>query len=210
MIQDLVKICGLANQEDVTATLSLEPDAVGFILWPKSPRGVSAKDVAVWTQDQMPPRTRKVGVFVDSSVEQIEAMAEEAGLDILQLHGAYTAEQILQLSKPVWRVLHVDRLPDDWNEVPVEALLVDSGTVEMPGGTGVRVDIDAAVRLIEESNYPVVLAGGLKAGTVHQAIRDAKPDGVDVSSGVELHPGKKDMQAVQEFVHQARNAYTQL
>lgn len=209
-MKDIIKICGLANEEDVQATLELEPNAVGFIFWPKSPRGVTAEQVATWTHDRVPEGIRKVGVFVDHSVEEIQQAVTTAGLDVVQLHGPYTADQISRIGSPVWRVLHVDRLPEDWNEVPVEALLVDSGTVEMPGGTGIRVDTDAAEALIQTSTFPVVLAGGLKASTVSQAIREAKPNGVDVSSGVESHPGKKDLQAVREFIQQSREAFNHL
>lgn len=205
-----VKICGLATEEDVHHTIEAAPDAMGFIFWAKSPRGVTAESVSHWTHNRMPPGIRKVGVFVDSTVHEIEKSAEEAGLDVVQLHGSYTARQIRELTYPVWRVLHVDRLPEDWNDEPVEALLVDSGTVKMPGGTGVRVNTERAIRLIRQSNFPVLLAGGLKQDTVSGVIKDTLPNGVDVSSGVELHPGKKDMNAVQFFIQNARSAFSSL
>lgn len=206
----LVKICGLANEQDVQETLSLRPDAVGFIFWPKSPRGVTAEEVAAWTRGAIPDGIRKVGVFVDTPVAEIPVLAETAGLDVVQLHGAYSAEEISTLQVPVWRVLHADRLPEDWNEVPVEALLIDSGTVQMPGGTGVRVDTGRAGELTRQSRIPVVLAGGLNAGNVANAISEIQPDGVDVSSGVEAEPGKKDLKAVASFISESRTAFRSL
>ena len=206
-MKDLVKICGLARREDVAATLETEPDAMGFIFWPKSPRGVSAAEVRAWTGGRMRPPVRKVGVFVDSGVEEIEAVAREADLDVVQLHGPYSADQIRQITLPVWRVLHADRLPSDWNQVPVDALLLDSGTVEMPGGTGVRVDADRARDLIAQSKFPVLLAGGLKADNVRGLIQKVQPAGVDVSSGVESKPGHKNMSAVRAFIRNARQAF---
>jgi phosphoribosylanthranilate isomerase len=206
-MHSLVKICGLANEHDVIQTLELGPDAVGFILWPNSPRGVTPKQVAAWTNGRMPEGVRKVGVFVDTPVEEMVCIASEIELDVLQLHGEYTAKDIEVMTLPVWRVLHADRLPPDWNEVPVEALLLDSGTVEMPGGTGIRVDTNRAKEIIRQSKFPVLLAGGLKAGNVSSVIQHVVPAGVDVSSGVEAEPGRKDMAAVKAFLQNARSAF---
>lgn len=209
-MKSVVKICGLANEADVAETAGLLPDAMGFIFWPKSKRGVTALEVAAWTRNRVPENIRKVGVFVDSSLEEILNTVETAGLDVVQLHGEYPAEVIEKISVPVWRVLHVDRLPADWNDVSVEALLVDSGTVQMPGGTGVQVDRDRARELVRTSKFPVLLAGGLKADTVSDIIKAVSPAGVDVSSGVELHPGKKDPDAVKRFLLNARSAFETL
>lgn len=205
-----IKICGLANERDVTATLVLRPDAVGFIFWPKSPRGVTAEQVRAWTRNRMPEGVRKVGVFVDASVEELRRIAEVAELDILQLHGHEDAEKICSLDWPVWKVLHLDRLPAEWENLPVERFLIDSGTVEMPGGTGVRVDTDRVAAFVKASKLPVVLAGGLKASTVGHAICQVRPAGVDVSSGVEARPGQKDLGAVEDFIQQARAAFLTL
>jgi phosphoribosylanthranilate isomerase len=207
-VNHFVKICGLANAEDIHATVAAGPDAVGFVFWPRSPRGVTAEEVRTWTEDLAMKDVRKVGVFVDHSVEEIRRVVETAGLDVVQLHGPYTAEEISSLDLPVWRVLHADRLPEDWNRVPVEAVLLDSGTVDMPGGTGVQVNTARAIELIQKSNWPVLLAGGLKADKVGNVIETVRPSGVDVSSGVEALPGQKDLDAVRAFIKNARFAFS--
>ena len=188
--------------------MKLSPDAIGFIFWPKSPRGVSAEEVAEWTNGKVPNGIRKVGVFVDTPVDEIHEIAAKAELDVIQLHGPYTPYEISDIDLPVWRVLHVDRLPEDWNEVDVEALLVDSGTIEIPGGTGMQVDLDRAKEMVKQSKFPVLLAGGLKPDTVGSVIESIGLHGVDVSSGVESRPGVKDMEAVRAFIQNARDAFS--
>ncbi len=210
MKNGLIKICGLANEADVVATLEMKPDYVGFIFWPKSPRAVTPGQVRDWTKGRMPAGTKKVGVFVNASREELQQSAEIAGLDVLQLHGDESAEMINDLDCPVWKVLHLDRLPEGFDKLPVEALLIDSGTVEMPGGTGVRVDTDRAADFVKQSNLPVLLAGGLKADSVADAISKVRPSGVDVASGVERAPGQKDLDAVRSFIQNARNAFLTL
>lgn len=203
----LVKICGLACEGDVRETIEAGPDALGFIFWPKSPRAVTADQVAAWTKGIVPAGMRKVGVFVDASADEIRETVERAGLDVVQLHGEESIETIRQLDCPAWKAMHLDRLPSNWRELPVERILIDSGTVTMPGGTGLRVDTARARDFVCESKVPVVLAGGLKSGTVGKAIREVRPDGVDVSSGVEIEPGRKDMNAVRAFIRNARESH---
>jgi len=199
-----VKICGLANEGDVRATHALAPDALGFVFWPRSPRAVTAEAVAAWTRG-LPSGPLKVGVFVDQRVEEVRRMFETAGLDLVQLHGAEDAAYIEALDLPVWKAVHLDRgLPVP--RPPVRAILVDSGTVDQPGGSGRRVDTDRARAYVSASPMPVLLAGGLKADTVAEAIRAVRPWGVDVSSGVERAPGAKDMDAVRAFILHARAA----
>lgn len=206
----LVKICGLASGEDTRAVAAMSPDAMGFLFWPRSPRAVTAEQVAAWTAD-VPSGILKVGVFVNQPREELLRVAETAGLDVLQLHGEEDAALIRSLDRPVWKALHLDRLPEDWEELPVEALLIDSGTVEMPGGSGVRVDtVRAAAFIAAHANRNVLLAGGLKAGTVSDAVRSIRPFGVDVSSGVERGPGRKDLAAAQAFIQNARTAFADL
>ncbi len=197
-----VKICGLANERDVRDTHALAPDALGFVFWPRSPRAVTAEQVAAWTRD-LPSGSLKVGVFVDQPPEEVRRAYAGAGLDIVQLHGAEDASYIEALGLPVWKAVHLDRgLPDP--RPPVRAVLVDSGTVDQPGGSGKRVDVARARDYVDASVLPVLLAGGLKADTVAEAVRTVKPWGVDVSSGVERSPGVKDMAAVRAFILNAR------
>ena len=199
-----VKICGLANEGDTRETHALAPDALGFVFWPRSPRAVTAEQVAAWTRD-LPSGPLKVGVFVDQSRDEVRRIFDVAGLDLVQLHGAEDAEYILNLGLPVWKAIHLDRGQPD-PHAPVRAVLLDSGTVDMPGGSGKRVDVARARAYVLASPLPVLLAGGLKADTVAEAVRTVKPWGVDVSSGVERSPGLKDMAAVRAFIPNARAA----
>ena len=200
----MVKICGLTDGSEVRETVSAGPDALGFNFWPKSPRAVSAEAVAAWGRD-LPEGILKVGVFVDQPVELVRETVRSAGLDVAQLHGSETAAYIRELGEVrVWKALHLDRLPEGWEALPVERFLVDSGTVEMPGGTGVRVDTARAKAFVARSPLPVLLAGGLNPDNVGGAVAEVRPAGVDVSSGVEHAPGRKDMDAVRRFIRNAR------
>lgn len=203
-MKPLVKICGLAREEDVVSTLETLPDALGFIFWARSPRAVTPEMVGAWTRDRVPAGVRKIGVFVNPTLEEVLQAIEEAELDVVQLHGTEGPDLIRAIPKPVWKALHVDRLPADWESYPVEAVLLDSGTVEMPGGTGQTVDIHRAKDFIQQSPLPVWLAGGLNSSNVQEALLGAGPIGVDVSSGVEAFPGTKNPEAVRQFVRAVR------
>jgi len=199
-----VKICGLAREEDVRTAIDACPDAIGFIFWPRSPRAVTPEQVGAWTSAGLPEGMRKVGVFVDPDPEEVLSAIKTAALDVVQLHGSEGEDLIRSLPVPVWKVLHVDRLPEHWEQLPVEAVLLDSGTVEMPGGTGRTVDVERARAFVNESPLPVWLAGGLNAGNVQSALDVVRPIGVDVSSGVEAAPGEKNPEAVRQFVRAVR------
>lgn len=203
----LVKICGLTRAVDVEVAVDAGADALGFNFWPPSPRAVTPGDVADWTRGV---HTLKVGVFVNQSVEDVRRAMETAGLDVAQLHGDEDANYMNTLGLSVWKAVHLDRLPAPLPAPPAEVLLVDSGTREMPGGTGVRVDVERARDFLLKTPHKVLLAGGLKADTVAQAVLDVRPFGVDVSSGVEVAPGKKDPGAVRAFVQNAREAFQSL
>jgi len=203
----LVKLCGFTREADVDRAVHAGADALGFIFWPESPRRVTAERVAGFT---VPADRLKVGVFVNQSPDFVQSVFKTAGLNMVQLHGDEDADYIRALNLPVWKAVHLDRLPPGWETLPVEALLIDSGTVAMPGGTGVAVDVDRAAAFITKTRHKVLLAGGLKAGTVAGAIHTARPFGVDVSSGIETAPGIKSSEAVSSFVQQARKAFHSL
>lgn len=200
-----VKICGLANASDVQAVADLEPDAMGFVLYPKSARGVTAEQVGEWTED-LPAGILKVGVTVDASPEENIRWAEEAGLDVLQLHGSETDWSWCPPLTEIWKVARVEHpLPE---QDGLAALLVDSHLPGLPGGTGVTADWNKAREIVEtlDGSCRVLLAGGLVPGNVADAIERVQPWGVDVSSGVELEPGRKDLAKVRDFIANARNA----
>jgi phosphoribosylanthranilate isomerase len=206
-----IKICGLANAEDVAAVAALRPDALGFVLWPKSPRAVQPEQIAEWTP-ALPPGVLKVGVFVDADPYAIRRAVKIARLDVVQWHGfpkkgkAYTAlfqvldKELCGVAK-VWTVVRLDREPAP---AFVDAVVLDSYSPATPGGTGQLVDWTAAREFIAGSPNKVLLAGGLRPENVAEAIRVVQPWGVDVSSGVEAEPGKKNLDAVRQFIENAR------
>ena len=213
IMSPFIKICGLAREEDVRATVALRPDAIGFIFWPKSKRAVTPEQVRAWTTE-VPSEIEKVGVFVDLDVAAIKATAQTAGLDIIQLHGASDAKepicytelvQSLSQIARVWQVLHVDKGDVSVWADSVDACLIDSYSSESPGGTGRTCNWDKAAAFVASSDRDVLLAGGLTPSNVAEAIRMVKPRGVDVSSGVEAEPGKKDIEKVKAFIEICRN-----
>ena len=165
-----VKICGLANADDVQATAAMEPDYLGFILWPGSKRAVTPSQVGAWTRE-LPDSVQTVGVFIDASADEIERAIEDAGLDIVQLHGSEPPELIDRVGRPAWKAVHLDRMSaEDAARYKVDALLIDSYTREMPGGTGKTVDWDLASGFVSSAHCPVILAGGLRPENIDDAI----------------------------------------
>ena len=201
-----VKICGLANAEDTAATLTLRPDAVGFVFWHGSKRHVVAAKVSEWLRGA-PADILKVGVFVDASPDVVERTVREAGLDVAQLHGKEDPAAYAGRGFRVWKVAHagIDDV-DALQVASVDALLLDTYSPESRGGTGLVGDWDAARRFARRSAKPVLLAGGLTPLNVAEAIAIVRPWGADVSSGVEARPGAKDMAKVEAFISACRKA----
>jgi phosphoribosylanthranilate isomerase len=199
-----VKICGLARASDVDAVAALAPDAVGFVFWPESRRAVLPADVAAWTRD-FPSDILKVGVFVDASRDEVSRARDDAALDIVQLHGEEDAEFCRSIPSPCWKAVHLDRIGAQRAAAyPVDALLIDSYSPLLPGGTGKTVDWNAAGKFIAGCDTPVLLSGGLHPGNVAEAVDRTRPWGVDVSSGLESRPGEKDISKVKDFIRQCR------
>lgn len=202
----LIKICGLTRREDVEVAVASGATAVGFICWPRSPRYVEADRLADLTS-VVPPGVLRVGVFVNEAVDTVNAVASRANLDVAQLHGDESGAYARRVSARVWRTSRKDEdasvqgWPDD------TLLLLDVNDPVARGGTGVRVDWQWAAQVSRRS--PIVLAGGLTAENVAEAVRTVRPFGVDVSSGVELAPGIKDHDKVRRFVLEAGAAARQ-
>ena len=199
-----VKICGLANARDVEAVATLRPDAIGLVMWPGSKRAVTPVQAAPWLRD-LPADIRKVGVFVDAAPTEVLRSMEIAGLDIAQLHGRESAAAYRSFPRRLWRALQLETSDaSPWDAWSVDAFLVDSYSPVAPGGTGIIGDWEAVGRWITACPRPVLLAGGLTPANVRDAIRIARPWGVDVSSGVEREPGLKDLHKVKAFIEQCR------
>jgi len=199
-----VKICGLCSEDDIKAVAEMNPDAMGFIFWEPSKRYVLPQRVGEWTK-MISPDIWKVGVFVDAPLDVILECIQLAGLDVVQLHGAESPELCRDIPVKVWKALHLDRTdPQTVASYLVDAFLVDSYSTQAPGGTGQCCDWQVAKDFVAQTSTPVWLAGGLNPDNVQEAVAQVHPWGVDVSSGVEMSPGVKNISLVREFIERCR------
>jgi len=203
-----VKVCGLTNYEDAEVALKVGADALGFVFYSESPRAVRAEDVGDWIKKLAGPAL-KVGVFVNTKVEEIERAVERCALDVVQLHGDETPHFVSGLKKTVHvRIIRAVR-PTLGQSVPLSVasganyLLLDGYKAGSYGGTGVRADWLLA-REMASFPVPIILSGGLSPENVREACHQAKPFGVDASSSLETKPGFKDHAKVREFVANAK------
>lgn len=202
-----VKICGITNAEDAIMALAAGADALGFVLYRKSPRCVEPAVVRSIVA-ALPPFVLTVGVFVNEDPAVVRTILDECGLALAQLHGDETAAYCQSLSRPVLKALRLrDRatflaLAEFQGRANVRGFLVDAYHEAAYGGTGQTVDWSLAAEAARAA--PILLAGGLTPANVGEAVRLVKPYGVDVSSGVEARPGKKDPDKVKAFIEQAR------
>lgn len=196
-----IKICGLTNLEDALAAVSLGADALGFIFAPSPRRTDPARAAEII--HELPP-VQKVGVFVDERVEEVQRIAEECGLDALQLHGRESPEQCRRFSLPVIKAISV-RSKESLQEAenyPLASILLDAAGMAWAGGSGRVFPWEWARRVRRD----FILSGGLNPGNVGEAIRLLRPRGVDVGSGVERAPGKKDRRKMAEFIKEVKRA----
>lgn len=195
-----IKICGITNLEDALLSAELGADALGFIFYPPSPRSITP-DAARAVIAQLPPLVTTVGVFVDEDPASVTELAATVGLDWLQLHGKETPEYCRRLDR---RVIKVFRIRDETSLADLaayrgaaQAFLLDTYKKGQVGGTGEVFDWDLARRA--KAYGPIILAGGLTAENVAQAIASAQPQAVDLASGVEAAPGRKDPDKLRAF-----------
>jgi phosphoribosylanthranilate isomerase len=212
-----IKICGITNVGDARCAAEAGADLIGFVFYPKSPRFVTPEQATAITQairgefgGQAP---RFVGVFVDEPIGQVRAVLDAAGLDLAQLHGNESADEMQRLIPRVFKAIrpqaHDDvhaiaaaycrAMPED-DTLP--QLLLDAYHPEEFGGTGIQADLNLARDLARRIR--LLLAGGLTSETVGVAIRRVRPWGVDVSSGVERAKGIKDRTRIRTFVQAVR------
>ncbi len=214
-----IKICANTSLADAELATEAGADAVGFVFAP-SPRRVTAEEVAKIVP-HLPAALEKIGVFVDAEFEEIAATVETAGLTGVQLHFGAPAALPAQLrarfgsTLRILGVVHFDaaageRVAAMVRDANVNALLVDSRTAAAVGGTGQAYDWDAARRTIfgAAGQMKMLAAGGLTPENVAEAIATLRPWGVDVVSGVEAAPGRKDEAKVRAFIANARAAGT--
>lgn len=222
-----IKICGITSLEDAKFAVDAGADAVGFV-FAASPRRVTPQIVREITR-ALPANVEKIGVFVDASADEIVATVEAAGLTGVQLHGEYLDSDVsnmrdrLRKSTESLRMVHVVPYDGDAADfarrlqslaaLPVSddhptVVLVDTRVGDKVGGTGIPFDWGAAQDTFHRhaTNLRLIVAGGLHPKNVRHAIQMLRPWGVDVSSGVEAAPGRKDHARVTEFIRAARAA----
>lgn len=201
-----MKICGLTCPEDVAAAVDAGADALGFMFYEPSARHVTVETAEVLCR-AVPSTVLRVGVFVDAAEDCIREVAGRCGLHVLQLHGQESPEFCGRFRLPVVKAFQV-RGPgvlDELVRFATAGWLLDSYVAGQRGGTGATFNWDVAASAVALGR-PVWLAGGLKPGNVGEAIRRVRPDAVDVSSGVEQSPGRKDPARIRAFIQAVRAA----
>jgi phosphoribosylanthranilate isomerase len=195
-----VKICGITNLQDAIHAADCGADALGFIYYNKSPRCVTpekAGEIIV----KLPPGITKVGVFVNHDAKEIRKIVEFCGLDMVQLHGDESPQYCLQFSASVLIKALSPRVAHDLvnlRDYPVKAILVDAYAPGLYGGTGEKANWELAVKVKE--THTLILSGGLNVNNIRQAIEAVSPRAVDINSGVEAAPGKKDPKMVGRII----------
>jgi phosphoribosylanthranilate isomerase len=200
-----VKICGVTNIEDALSAVDAGADALGFMFYESSPRNV-AVTMAADIIRHLPPFVAKVGVFVNAAEEAVRRAMGECGIDTLQFHGDETPEFCRRFSPlKIYKAFRIESL-ESLRALPgyqTDAWLLDSFVKGKPGGTGAKFNWDLAVES-QKLGRPIILAGGLTPENVADAVRKVRPFAVDVSSGVESSPGKKDHGKVLRFIAAAK------
>jgi len=195
-----IKICGITNIPDALYAVELGADALGFIFYQKSPRYITPQAVRVII-DALPPFVTTVGVVVNESIDSVREILATSGCDMAQLHGDETSAYIDALARPAMKCLSIAG-PEDLAPIAqftnARAIMLDTKVERQSGGTGIAFDWHIA-RQAQHCGRPIVLAGGLRPENVAEAIRIAQPQAVDISSGIEAEPGKKDHQRMRQF-----------
>jgi len=206
-----IKICGIKTLPDALAAINAGADYLGFNFYPKSARFIEV-DVCVEITSVLKrehPEIHLVGVFVNSPVDEIKHILETCALDFVQLHGDETPEMLAALDGKAFKAFRgVPQYVNGFSREKAPALLVDAAVEGAYGGTGVTADWSAGAELAKR--YPLLLAGGLTPENVAEAVRQVKPWGVDVASGVEVSLGVKDAGKMRAFVQAVREGQSQV
>ncbi len=202
----IVKICGITSVADGLAAAAAGADAIGLMFYEQSPRFVTL-DSAAKISRELPPSVIKIGVFVNAPAETVSRAIGECALNLLQFHGDESpafCRQFPVMTIKAFRIrdaASLRTLPD----YDTSAWLLDASVPDRLGGTGATFNWDLAVQA-NQLGRPIFLAGGLTPENVADAVRKVRPYAVDVSSGVESAPGKKDPQKMRDFIHAAKSA----
>jgi len=197
-----VKFCGMTRPEDAAAAADLGVDAIGVVFVPRSKRAVGV-DQAQEVLAALPPLVSTVGLFMDSSADEVRAVLDRVPLNWLQFHGSESAAFCAAFGRPWIKAVSVTAAGDvqyhEWSDA--SAVLLDSHAAGQMGGSGRTFDWAA----IEPPDRPWILAGGLDADNVGSALERLRPPAVDVSSGIESAPGIKDRRRMQQFMERVRH-----
>lgn len=201
-----VKICGITNLDDALDAVELGADYLGFNFYPDSPRYMKVVEVKRILQE-IPQIVKNVGVFVNCDTALVSDIAVELGLNLVQFHGDETPKYCNQFGRPYMRAIRPESEKDlkGLEAFEADCFLVDAFVHRSYGGTGVVSNWDLA-RKVKELGKPVFLSGGLTPENIEMAIQSVKPHGVDVTSGVEWEPGKKDYRKMEEFIKKVKAA----
>ncbi|MDA0689137.1 MAG: phosphoribosylanthranilate isomerase [Proteobacteria bacterium] len=201
------KICGTTRAQDAMAAAQLGADAIGVVLYAPSPRAIAVTAIAeifAGIDDSL----RKVALFVDPEPQLVEASLQDGIINLLQFHGNESQQFCSSFGTPYMKAVRVQSVEQAREEIAAheaaKMILLDKYQRDVPGGTGKTFDWEMAAAIVQSTNQPVVLAGGLNADNVRDAIAEVNPFGVDVSSGVEASHGVKDMDRLARFIHAAK------
>lgn len=201
-----IKICGITSKDDALMAVAAGADALGFVFFEKSSRCVTLQKAAAIIRD-LPPFIQCVGLFVDEEAEQVNWTADFCGLDVVQLHGDEDPEYCVEMNRRVVKAFRVKDLTSlaGIKRYQVAGYLLDAWSPLAHGGTGQTFDWDMTGSVVKTGK--LILAGGLTPENVAEAVRTVAPYGVDVSSGVESEPGRKDPDKVREFIRRAKGIH---
>lgn len=200
-----VKICGITSLDDAQAARDAGADYLGFVLYEKSPRAITPGALR-HISDKLAGSSRLVGVFVNAAPQTVAQIAGDCALAAAQLCGEEQPRDFANFKTPVWRVLRIkaDTVAPDIKGWDAERFVLDSSSVGCYGGTGRTLDWTKAASVAASNK--IMLAGGLRPENVAEAVRTVRPFGVDVSSGVEIRPGRKSRRLMRIFVEICRQS----
>lgn len=206
-IMSMIKICGITNIEDAAAAVDFGANALGFIFHPESPRAVTP-DTAKKIISELPPFVTAVGVFVNRDRSRVCEIADFSEINVIQLHGSEPPEECGTCRKVIKavRVKDMSDLETVKRYRSVSTVLLDTYSNEIAGGTGKTFNWDIAIEAKKSAR--IILAGGLTPENVEEAVRRVRPYAIDVASGVESHPGKKDLKKLRSFIERAQKAFS--
>jgi phosphoribosylanthranilate isomerase len=192
-----IKICGITNIEDAIRAESLGADAIGFILYKKSKRYVSPVEIKKIT-NELSPLTMKVGVFVNETLENINKVSKETGINVVQIHGNEQPDILSSLSLPAIKAFRVN---DEFDFIKLDdymdfSILLDAHSDNNYGGTGQKFNWEI---IPDDIRGKIILAGGISIENLDIIVKKIKPAGIDLSSSLEAEPGKKDKSKMEKF-----------